>query len=158
MAARRRTKAGKAAERIRHLIALDATNVMRRLEARQDEMVRLFSRLRDRTPMLETLANWFSSVQFEALAALDLRDQSAVNAYYESLGELRWYLQYTEDMPLTVRKTARQHLLRLQLAYANLVDALGRPSPEGAPVVDADVVARGPLVTTRKLGDPSGHG
>ncbi|MDQ3264047.1 MAG: hypothetical protein M3Y59_10355 [Myxococcota bacterium] len=138
--ARRRTKAEEAAARIRHLLALDATNVMRRLAARKDEMVTLFSRLRDRSPMLEPLASWFSSVQFEALATLDLREQSAVNAFYESLGELRWYLQYTEDMPLTVRKNAGLHLRRLELAYTHLVGALGLPSPEGAPVVDADVV------------------
>ncbi len=43
------------AARTRQLIALDATNVMRRLAARQEEMIALFSRLRDRAPLLQTL-------------------------------------------------------------------------------------------------------
>lgn len=142
MAARRKTRADERADQVRHLIALDATNVLRRLAARHDEMVTLFSRLRSRAPLLETIASTFQTAEFEALAGLTRKEQTAVNAFYESLDELRWYLQYTEDMPLMVRKTATQHLLRLQRVYALLVAALGTPSPDASPVVEVEVVAR----------------
>jgi len=127
-------------ERIRHLIALDATNVVRRLGAHIEEMVALFSRLRNRQPMLETIQSGFGTLASSDLAQLPRREQSAVNAFYESLGELRWYLQYTEDMPGTVRKTALQHRRRLEHAFTKLIDALGSPAPDGAPVVDGDLV------------------
>src|SRR5512140_2628852 len=140
--ARRKHKAEDPSARVRNLVAIDATNVMRRLAARREEMVTLFSRLRQREPMLETVESWFGSIGFGELCALPARSQAAVNAFYESLGELRWYLQYTEDMPLTVRKTALQHQRRLEVAYARLIEVLGAPDPDGAPVVDADVVAR----------------
>lgn len=142
MAARRRPRHDDATARTRHLLALDAANVMRRLAARRDEMVTLFSRLRSREPMLETIQSWFGSISFAELSALPRAEQSAVNAFYASLEELRWYLRYTEDMPGTVHKTALRHCRRLELAFGRLVDALGPPTPDGAPVVDADVVAR----------------
>ena len=64
MAKRAKSKAASAPQRVRHLIALDASNVMRRLEARHAEMVALFSRLRDRAPMLETVHSWFDTAGF----------------------------------------------------------------------------------------------
>lgn len=142
MASRRKAKTDDAAARIRHLIALDATNVMRRLAARREEMVALFSRLRDREPMLETVRSWFGSVTVGELATLSVVEQSCVNSFYESLAELRWYLRYTEDMPGTVQKTAGQHQRQLTEAYSRLIAALGPPSADGAPVVDVEVVAR----------------
>lgn len=156
MASKRKTKADERAERVRHLIALDATNVLRRLTARHDEMITLFSRLRTREPLLQTVASWFGSIDFDSLAALTRAEQVAVNAFYESLAELRWYLQYTEDMPLTVRKTALQHLRRLQLAYDGLVRALGPPSPDAGPVVEVEVEEPRPRAAPAPRALPSG--
>lgn len=39
-------------ERVRHLLALDAAAVMRRLNDRRDEMVTIFSRQRDREALV----------------------------------------------------------------------------------------------------------
>lgn len=144
MAARRRKPAQVPEEvlRVRHLIALDATNVMRRLDARVDEMVSLFSRLRDRTPMLETIRSSFATCTFHDLTRLTIAEQSAVNAFYESLAELRWYLSYTEEMPQQVRKNVTRHHRLLQSAYLRLLDGLGAPSAEAGPVVDSEVIER----------------
>lgn len=137
---RRKRKSVEATARIRHLIALDAANVMRRLLARHQEMVALFSRLRDRNPMLETVKSWFLTISFADLSILSPSEQGAVNAFYMKLDELRWYLQYTEDMPNQVQLRVAQHVLALELAHRKLSAVIGPPDAEGAPVVDAEVV------------------
>jgi 3-hydroxyacyl-CoA dehydrogenase len=131
-------------ERIRNLISLDANNVMKRLEARRDEMISLFSRLRDRTPMLSTVHNWFSSITFSDLVQLASREQSVVNQFYDCLDELRWYFTYTEDMPSTAQQNFSALFRRLEEAYGRLLAALGPPAaPSGeAMVVEAEIVRR----------------
>src|SRR5688572_27011204 len=97
-----RKSADTAAVGVRNLIALDAANVLRRLVSRHQDMVGRFSRLRDRAPMLETVKSWFLTISFADLSSLSPEEQGAGNTFYEQLAELRWYLQYTEDMPTQV--------------------------------------------------------
>jgi hypothetical protein len=129
-----------ASVRVRHLIALDAANVMRRLLARQVEMVGLFSRLRDRAPMLQSVHSSFHSAGFPELVVLEPGEQAVVNAFYEELAELRWYFQYTEDMPTTVQATTALRVKTLAEAHARLTGIIGGPLSAGAPAVDARVV------------------
>jgi hypothetical protein len=128
------------AARVRHLIALDAANLMVRLRARHDAMVGLFSRLRDRTPMLQTVHSWFLTADFRELAALEPFEQNAVNQFYSLVGELRWYLQYTEDMPALVRQKVANFVRRLVEAHLKLTQIIGPPDADGAPVVEGEVV------------------
>jgi hypothetical protein len=126
-------------DRVRHLIAIDAANVMRRLDARAAEMVALFSRLRDRAPMLETVHAWFESAGFAEPA-----EQAVVNAFHEELGELRWYFQYTEDMPGTVQTTTAARLKRLHESHARLEAVIGAPQGKVAPAVEVEIVVHPP--------------
>lgn len=139
----RRKQADETTARVRNLIALDAANIMRRLEARQDEMISLFSRLRSREPLLSTIATRFTSATFHDLLHLPAREQSVVNQFYERLDELRWYFTYTEDMPSTAQQTLTTLHRRLQEAHRKLVDGIGHPATlDGNVVVDAEVVHR----------------
>jgi len=142
-APRKKTRATPAA-RVRHLVALDAQNVMHRLDARADEMVGLFSRLRTRTPMLEATESWLPTASFGELVQLEPHEQAAVSDFHEALGALRWYFEYTEDMPGTVQATAAAHLTRLREAHARLRAVIGAPREQGAPAVDASVVVHDP--------------
>lgn len=145
------------AERVRHLLALDARNVMARLRERQGEMVRLFSRLRDRTPLTATVESWFVSISFGDLAELEPGEQLAVNTFHEHLAQLRWYLLYTEDMPTQVLLRLVQFTRALEASHRTLVEALGPPDGTGAPVVEValpeDASAR-----TRRRRSPSVRG
>jgi len=144
----RRPKHAPQAVRIKNLIALDAGNVVRRLEARREEMVALFSRLRDREPLLSTINTWFRTVGFGDLAQLELGEQAAVNQFYECLDELRWYFTYTEDMPSTAHQTLNTLQRRLQECHGLLLSALGPPAGvDGTTVVEAEVVRRGTAST-----------
>ena len=135
-----RSKSDETARRVRHLIALDAWNVMKRLRKRQVEMVSLFSRMRDRGPLLGVIHSWFHSVVFSDLSSLQPDEQLAANQYYEVLGELRWYLQYTEDMPLQVSQKVTRFVKELETRHRRLTEVIGPPDAEGARVVDASVV------------------
>lgn len=144
-----------AAARVRHLIALDAANVMRRLLARQVEMVGLFSRLRDRAPMLQTVHSSFHSAGFPELVVLEPAEQAVVNAFYEELAELRWYFQYTEDMPTAVHATTALRVKALSEAHARLTGIIGAPQANGAPAVEATVVVHAPDPVALPAAKPS---
>lgn len=130
------------AARVRHLLAIDSHNLMTRLAARQDSMVGLFSRLRDREPMLTVLDTWFDTITFSELSTLDPAEQKSVNRFYELLSEVRWYLAYTEDMPGQVQTRLNGFSRRLEAAYRELVAVIGPPEADGARVVDVKVVSR----------------
>lgn len=129
--------------RVRHLIALDASGIMRRLEARRAEMFLLFSRLRSREPMLSTLATRYTTATFHDLVHLPVREQSVVDHFYECLDTLRWYFTYTEDMPSTAQQTFTTLHRRLEEAHRQLLATLGTPvSPDGVTVVEGEVLRR----------------
>lgn len=136
-------KADETAIRVRNLIAQDAENIMRRLEARRDEMFALFSRLRSREPMLTTLSTRYTSATFHELVHLPARDLAVVNHFYETLDGLRWYFTYTEDMPSTAQQTFIAMHRRLEEAHRKVVATLGPPTrADGVTVVDGEVLRR----------------
>jgi len=128
--------------RVRHLLAIDASNVMARLAARQDSMVGLFSRLRDREPMLVVLDTWFDTITFTELSTLEPMEQKSVNRFYELLAEVRWYLAYTEDMPGMLQTKLNTILRRLEGAFRELVSVIGPPEADGARVVEVKIVSK----------------
>jgi hypothetical protein len=138
----KRRKKRDGADRVRHLIALDAQTVMTRLGKRQTEMVSLFSRLRDRSPLLDVVHSWFETISFSELSAIEPAEQRAVTEFYELLGDLRWYLDYTEDMPLQVAQRVTKFVRELVAMHRKLTAAIGPADAEGAAVVTAEVVRR----------------
>jgi hypothetical protein len=137
----RRKKADEMTARVRNLLALDAAGIMRRLDARKDEMFALFSRLRSRGPLLETLESRYAHGAFEQLVHLTEQEQAVVDRFYERLDELRWYFTYTEDMPGTAQQNFGKLHKRLEEAYRVLVVTLGPPATaDGVRVVDVQAV------------------
>jgi hypothetical protein len=127
------------AQNVRCLLSVDAANVMARLAVREEEMVTLFSRHRDRRPMLETIHAIGPTAGFGELALLAPLEQVAVNGFYERLAELRWYLQYTEDMPVQVRLKLKELFKRLSVAHRAMVSVLKVVDTGHGPVVEARV-------------------
>ncbi len=115
---------------MRALVRLDADGVMARLRLRQEEMIQLFSRLRDRAPLLGTLETHFTSIRFGELVLLPPPEQIALHRFHDLLAELRWYFQYTTDMPLTVQTTVKLRLKAIEEAYGVLEALLAVPPPE----------------------------
>ena len=151
----RRKKAEEMAARVRNLLAMDAAGIMRRLDARSDEMFALFSRLRSREPLLVTIASRYASGAFEQLIHLPEQEQAVVDFFYGRLDELRWYFTYTEDMPGTAQLIFTKLHKRLEEAYRVLVVTLGPPvPPDGSRVVDVQGVRHeGPPSSTESALD-----
>lgn len=103
---------------------------MARLRLRQEEMIQLFSRLRDRAPLLTTLQTHFLSIRFGELVVLPPAEQIALHRFHDLLAELRWYFQYTTDMPLTVQTTVKLRLKAIEESYVVLDALLSAPAPE----------------------------
>ncbi len=122
--------------KVRHLLSLDAHQVMRRLESKQDEAVGLFSRLRTREGLVDLCRSLFTTVTFSELARLTPREQRAVHAFHDLLHQLRWYVSYTEDMPSTVKTTVLQYVRRLDERHRTLSAVIGPPEAGGHPVID----------------------
>jgi hypothetical protein len=122
-------------ERIRNLIALDADGLMKRLGERKDEMIAMFSRHREREPLLSPLNTWVPSATFQEIAVLAPEQQGAVARFYEELDGLRWYFRYTSDMPGTAQQIFAHHLKRLAASYQELRGAIGPavPPPPASP-------------------------
>lgn len=121
--------------RVRHLLSLDAARVMRRLGAKQDEAVSLFSRLRTREGLIELCHSDFTTATFSELARLEPVEQTSVQQFHDVLHELRWYVSYTEDMPSTVKSTVAQYVRRLDELHQALTATLGPPEAQGHRVV-----------------------
>ncbi|MHB1844397.1 MAG: hypothetical protein ACYCWW_06120 [Deltaproteobacteria bacterium] len=132
------------AERIRHLIALDAANVVANLTARLPEMVTLFSRLRDRAPLLGAFQSWFETVTFGELSRLAPHEQRAINVFYGLVGELRWYTKYTEDMPQQLERRLTLLVRELQANQRKLSLVLDGAEKPAAPKSQAKRRARRP--------------
>lgn len=122
--------------KVRHLLSLDADAVMKRLVAKQDEAVGLFSRLRTREGMVELCRSGFTTITFSELVRLDPVEQEAVEAFHSVLQELRWYVRYTEDMPSTVKSTVTLYVARLDELHHKLNATIGPPEAKGHRVVD----------------------
>lgn len=123
--------------KVRHLIALDAASIMKRIEQKQDEAVGLFSRLRTREGMIELCRSSFTSVTFSELARLNPPEQLATFGFHELLDAMRWYVTYTEDMPSTVKTTVSQYVRKLEELHRDLTARIGPPGTGGHPVIEA---------------------
>lgn len=115
------------ADRIRHLIVLDAQGVVRRLSAQLGAMIELFSRHRDRDPLLAPLRSWIPSATFAQLAELEPDEQRALGQFLEELEALRWYCRYTDDMPNTAQARLARFAGQLESAARALIDTIHLP-------------------------------
>ena len=111
-------------ERIRHLVILDAQTLARRFAAQVPAMIDLFSRHRDRDPLLAPLRSWLPSAAFGDLAELEPEEQLALSRFLEELEALRWYCRYTDDMPNTAQAKLDHFSEQLNAAAAHLAAAI----------------------------------
>jgi len=123
-------------ERLRRLLALEIARIVEDLEAREEFLVEIWSRHRDRGPFIDTLHTRWRTLTLPDMATLDGEVLVALESFYRELDDLAMYFRFTQDMPTTLADTYRDGLRRLA-AYAKIaIEALGGVPPR--PLVEFD--------------------
>jgi len=137
-------------ERLRRLLALEVARIVEDLEAREEFLVDVWSRHRDRGPFIDTLHTRWRSLSLPDLATLDGDVLVALESFYRELDDLTMYFRFTQDMPTTLADTYRDGLRRLAAYAAIAIDALGgvppRPMVEFEDEVDDEAEVDGQLL------------
>jgi len=107
-------------KRVILLLKLDSENIFRKLHERLDESMRVFSQKRTRDHFSELFSTRYFNVSLEDLTFCSEEVIVALNAFYQTVDEMRWYLMVTEDMPSTVNDKARYYFRDLTKHYDTL--------------------------------------
>ncbi len=134
MAARKCDDARDLSRRVRHLVTLEAVALVARLKRRGEDAVALFSRRRERGPLIEATQTRLQQLPFAELSALEPAEQKAVAVFCEAIERCHWYVSYTEDMPLLVKSTLGHFTTELENRLHALTQVLGEPADDGEPV------------------------
>lgn len=125
--------------RLKLLLALEITRIVRDLEERTEFLATVWSRHRTRQAFADTVYSRWRTLTMTDLVGLDEATLTAVETFYDELESLRVYLAYTEDMPTTLEEVYATRLRRLRLRSLPALDALGgapeRPAPLGPPTL-----------------------
>ncbi|MCB9674293.1 MAG: hypothetical protein H6737_04200 [Alphaproteobacteria bacterium] len=113
------------AERVAILVATEIARIVDDLEDRQQFLLDLWGRHRERGPFLDTIFSRFSSLTFRELALLEPDLILKVQEFYRELEDFRMYLLFTEAMPTTMGEAYRWQLRRLKAYAEQAIDALG---------------------------------
>lgn len=121
-------------ERLRKLVALEIARVVEDLSERREFLVQIWSLHRDRSPLLDTIFTRWRTISMTDLALLPSEAIVACDAFYRELEELKFYFQFTQDMPTTLDEVYIAALQRIvavgELALSLLGGAPPRPLVE----------------------------
>lgn len=121
-------------ERLRRLIAIEIDRIVEDLEIRRAFLVDVWSRHRDRGPLLDTVFSRWRTLGMTDLALIESDTIVVCEAFYRELDDLRMYLQFTQDMPTTLDERLQKALVRIH-GYGTLAIAALGGAPE-RPVVE----------------------
>lgn len=113
------------AERVAMLLALEIARIVDDLAAREQFLIDIWGRHRERGPFLDTIFSQYKSLTFRELALLEPDSLLKVQEFYRELEDFRMYLLFTEAMPTSLAEAYRWQLRRLEGYGAQAVDALG---------------------------------
>jgi len=122
------------AERVLMLLALEIARVVDDLVAREQFLLDIWGRHRDRGPFMDTIHTRFRDLGFRELSLLEPDTLLKIQEFYRELEDFRLYLMFTEAMPTSLGDAYRWQLRRLEAYGAQAIDALGG-EPE-RPVLD----------------------
>jgi len=103
------------------LLKLDAKNLFERIYSRRKEYITIFSVHRTRKPFSEVFRSRYDSTTIESLSGCGVETIHALNQFYTEVDELKWYLDYTEDMPNTVEEKVESSVIKLKKLYETLM-------------------------------------
>ncbi len=112
-------------ERLATVLALEIVRVVEDLEGRLDFLVEVWGRYRTRDVFIDTIFDRWRTLSARDLLLLESDTLVKVETFYRTLDQLRLYLAYTEDMPVTLRDRLDRATGRLRTLGDQAIDALG---------------------------------
>ncbi len=113
------------AERVAMLLALEIARIVDDLVAREQFLIDIWGRHRDRGPFLDTIFAQYKTLTFRELSLLEPDTLLKVQEFYRELEDFRMYLLFTEAMPTSLAEAYRWQLRRLDGYGEQAVEALG---------------------------------
>lgn len=124
-------------KRLKHLLAMEIARIVDDLELREEFLLRMWSKHRDRRPFLDSVFNRWKTVGFPDLVDLEPEQVAACDAFFRKVDEFRLYVAYTQDMPITMTERYRFMVVRLRAWAEQAIDLLG-VVPEQLSVLDEE--------------------
>ena len=112
-------------EQVSQLLVLEIQRLIEDLHLREDFLLLIWGKHRDRAPLLDTIFSRWHTVRFDQLVELDVAQVALLDQFYREREDLRFTFQYTEAMPTTLREVYRKSLRRLIKIGFTTIEALG---------------------------------
>lgn len=112
-------------QQVSQLLVLEIQRLIEDLHLREDFLMHIWGKHRDRAPFIDTIYSRWHTVRFEQLIELDPAQVALLEQFYRELEDLRFTFQYTEAMPTTLREIYRKSLARLIKVGFTTIEALG---------------------------------
>ncbi|MFH1727542.1 MAG: hypothetical protein ABIA04_03895 [Pseudomonadota bacterium] len=92
-------------KRIARLLLNEIERVVDNVEFRRDLLFKIWSGYRTRKPFISTLKSGYFDLPLTELADFQVETLISLEAFYRNLDQLTFYIEYTEDMPTTMKKS-----------------------------------------------------
>ena len=106
------------------LIQQDLQELVKRLNNRMEEALRIFAQKRSRDHFKQIFFNRYKEFPVSVLEDLDSEAYPIVVSIYEEIDEFYWYLMSTEDMPSLVKAKMDSYLKEMNRSFSIIIDYL----------------------------------
>lgn len=106
------------------LVQQDLQELIKRLNARMEDALRMFAQKRTREHFEQIFFNRYKDFSHAIFSDLDSDVYPKIVSIYEEIDEMYWYLKSTEDMPSLVRTKVDAYLKNMNKNYAEVLDHL----------------------------------
>lgn len=106
-------------ESLRLLVILknDSRRLFERIKFRKNEYLTILSLKRTREHFKEIFISIYNTITIPELTLVSEEVLMALDEYYSCVEQLKWYLNYTEDMPLTMKDTVNLRVRDIESKY-----------------------------------------
>jgi hypothetical protein len=106
--------------RVLTLLKIDANNVLNRIVERRSEYIEVFALRRTREHFPLIFDNRYNAASLRDLTHCSIETINALDHFYLTIDQLRWYLFCTEDMPNTVEDIVLGKIGKLKKLFKTL--------------------------------------
>lgn len=104
---------GRRRRRLAYMLTLEIKRVVEDLALRKALLLKVWSKMRIRQPLMSLLRSRFDLIKPDDLLLLPMECMDLLDQFYRQLDEFRLYMRVTEDMPTSLETVYEQQLQQL---------------------------------------------